>query len=88
MIILYVGIRTDPQLLYKNEHWIPPTDKHNETGQFNPAVHGFHGINPVSLPGFPQVVIDARVEQVTQELPDLFPFNLDYNSGSLTGVCT
>ncbi|KAJ6549907.1 aryl-alcohol-oxidase from pleurotus Eryingii, partial [Mycena capillaripes] len=71
----------------KNEHWIPPTDKHNETGQFNPAVHGFHGINPVSLSGFPTaMMIDARVEQVTQELPDFFPFNLDYNSGSLTGV--
>ncbi|KAJ6536484.1 hypothetical protein DFH09DRAFT_931406 [Mycena vulgaris] len=70
----------------KNEQWIPPTDKHNETGQFNPAVHGFHGINPVSSAGFPTVVINARVEQVTQELPDLFPFSLDYNSGSLTGV--
>ncbi|KAJ7099698.1 aryl-alcohol oxidase-like protein [Mycena epipterygia] len=71
----------------KNEHWTRPTDNHNETGQFNPAVHGFHGINAVSLSGFPNPVdLDNRVAQVTQELSDEFPFNLDYNSGFPLGV--
>ncbi|KAJ7937947.1 GMC oxidoreductase-domain-containing protein [Mycena leptocephala] len=64
----------------QNEHWTPPVDNHNQTGQFNPAVHGFHGINAVSLPGF-LLPVDVMVQQVTQELSDEFPFNLDYNSG-------
>ncbi|KAJ6593523.1 aryl-alcohol-oxidase from pleurotus Eryingii [Mycena capillaripes] len=59
----------------------------NTTGQFNPAVHGFHGINAVSLSGSPigKVEFDARVLQVTQELSD-HPFNLDYNSGVSLGI--
>ncbi|KAF8959623.1 hypothetical protein BDZ97DRAFT_1906142 [Flammula alnicola] len=31
----------------KNEIITPPADHHNTTGQFNPAVHGFNGINSV-----------------------------------------
>ncbi|KAK0450400.1 aryl-alcohol oxidase precursor [Desarmillaria tabescens] len=69
----------------KNEHWTPPTDNHDTSGQFNPAVHGFHGINSVSLAGFPSPIQD-RVIQVTKELSDEFPFNLDYNSGFQLGV--
>ncbi|KAJ7928449.1 aryl-alcohol oxidase precursor [Mycena leptocephala] len=65
----------------KSEHWTPPTDGHNTTGQFNPAVHGFHGMNAVSLSGSPTgtVEFEARALQVTHELSDQFPFNLDYN---------
>ncbi|KAJ7772263.1 aryl-alcohol-oxidase from pleurotus Eryingii [Mycena metata] len=37
----------------KNEVFTPPADHHDTKGQFNPAVHGFHGINSVSLAGFP-----------------------------------
>ncbi|KAK0235295.1 aryl-alcohol oxidase [Armillaria nabsnona] len=69
----------------KNERWTAPTDHHNTTGQFNPAVHGFHGITAVSLPGFPSA-IQNRVIQTTQELADEFPFNLDCNSGYQLGV--
>ncbi|KAJ6629541.1 aryl-alcohol-oxidase from pleurotus Eryingii [Mycena sp. CBHHK59/15] len=29
----------------KNERFSPPADHHDTTGQFNPAVHGFDGIN-------------------------------------------
>ncbi|KAJ7773871.1 aryl-alcohol oxidase-like protein [Mycena metata] len=68
----------------KNERFSPPVDGHNTTGQFNPAVHGFHGINTVSLAGFPSP-IDSRVFQTTTELEE-FPFNLDYNSGLPIGV--
>ncbi|KAJ7843418.1 aryl-alcohol oxidase [Mycena olivaceomarginata] len=64
----------------KNEHWTVSTDRHSESGKFNPAVHGFHGINAVSLPGFTYPVVDARVKQVIEEMSDRFPFNRDYNS--------
>ncbi|KAG6917147.1 hypothetical protein DXG01_003660 [Tephrocybe rancida] len=68
----------------KNEHWTAPADNHNTTGQFDPSVHGFHGINAVSLAGFPQS-IDSRVIQTTKDLPNDFPFNLDSNSGDPLG---
>ncbi|KAJ7693420.1 aryl-alcohol-oxidase from pleurotus Eryingii [Mycena rosella] len=68
----------------KNEHFIPPSDGHNTTGQFDPTVHGFAGINTVSLAGFPSP-IDSRVIQATTQLKE-FPFNLDMNSGSTLGL--
>ncbi|KAK0199898.1 aryl-alcohol-oxidase from pleurotus Eryingii [Desarmillaria ectypa] len=61
------------------------TDNHNTTGQFDPAVHGFQGINAVSLASFPSA-IQNRVIQTTQELAEEFPFNLDCNSGYQLGV--
>ncbi|KAK0460465.1 aryl-alcohol-oxidase from pleurotus Eryingii [Desarmillaria tabescens] len=69
----------------KNERFVPPSDHHNTTGQFNPAVHGFDGINLVSLPGVPRAT-DSRVIQTTSELLDDYPFNLDYNSGYQLGI--
>ncbi|KAG6908850.1 hypothetical protein DXG01_003016 [Tephrocybe rancida] len=69
----------------KNEKWTAPADHHNATGQFDPAVHGFHGINAVSLGAFPHPS-DPRVIQTTSELPDDFPFNLDMNSGNPLGL--
>ncbi|KDR85769.1 hypothetical protein GALMADRAFT_218865 [Galerina marginata CBS 339.88] len=69
----------------KNEKWTPPSDGHDTTGQFDPSVHGFHGINSVSLPGFPET-IDSRVIQTTAELATEFPFNIDTNSGHHLGV--
>ncbi|KAK0473382.1 aryl-alcohol-oxidase from pleurotus Eryingii [Armillaria novae-zelandiae] len=69
----------------KNERFVAPADHHNTSGQFDPAVHGFDGINFVSLPGYPRG-IDSRVIQVTKELPREFPFNLDYNSGYQLGI--
>ncbi|KAF7357765.1 Alcohol oxidase [Mycena venus] len=68
----------------KNEQFTQPADHHNTTGQFNPAVHGFNGINSVTLSGFPSP-IDDRVIETTQELAE-FPFNLDMNSGDPIGV--
>ncbi|KAK0212181.1 aryl-alcohol oxidase [Desarmillaria ectypa] len=69
----------------KNERFVAPADHHNTTGEFDPAVHSFDGVNSVSLPGYPRA-IDGRVIQATQELPDEFPFNLDYNSGYHLGI--
>ncbi|KAF7376529.1 GMC oxidoreductase [Mycena sanguinolenta] len=65
----------------KNERFAPAS---NATGKFNPAVHGFNGINTVSLQGFP-TVIDSRVIQTTTELAE-YPFNLDMNSGYPLGI--
>ncbi|KAK0471532.1 alcohol dehydrogenase [Armillaria novae-zelandiae] len=48
-------------------------------------VHNFHGVNSVSLPGYPKT-IDGRVIQATQELQGEFSFNLDYNSGYHLGI--
>ena len=69
----------------KNEKFGPPVDHHNTTGQFDPSVHGFNGINSVSLAGFP-TPIDGRVINTTKQLAGDFPFNLDQNSGSPLGV--
>ncbi|KAG7445363.1 pyranose dehydrogenase [Guyanagaster necrorhizus] len=69
----------------KNERFVAPADHHNTTGQFNPVVHGFDGITDVSLPGYPRAT-DSLIIQATSELPDDFPFNLDYNSGYQLGI--
>ncbi|KAH0584161.1 Choline dehydrogenase [Termitomyces sp. J132] len=68
----------------KNEKFIAPADHHNTTGQFEPSIHGFHGNNLVSLPGFPQA-IDSRVIQTTRDSEE-FSFNQDMNSGNLLGL--
>ncbi|KAG6896689.1 hypothetical protein C0992_006681 [Termitomyces sp. T32_za158] len=70
--------------LRRNERWTEPADHHNTTGEFDPSVHGFHGINAVSLPGF-VYSFDHRVIQAASELPE-FPFNLDMNSGNTIGI--
>ncbi|SJL13170.1 uncharacterized protein ARMOST_16609 [Armillaria ostoyae] len=69
----------------ENERFVAPADNHNTTGQFDPAVHSFNGINLVSLSGYPRGT-DNHVIQTTAELSDEFPFNLDYNSGYQLGV--
>ncbi|KAG6852169.1 hypothetical protein C0991_002487, partial [Blastosporella zonata] len=69
----------------KNEKWTAPADNHNTTGQFNPAVHSFTGINSVSLSGFP-TAIDGRIINATTQLGPDFKFNLDVNSGSPLGI--
>ncbi|KAF8997625.1 aryl-alcohol oxidase-like protein [Cyathus striatus] len=68
-----------------NEKFVPPADNHNTTGQFDPTLHSFTGVNSVSLPGFPQVT-DPRVIEATQQLSSEFPFNLDMNSGNHIGI--
>ncbi|KAJ6489556.1 alcohol oxidase [Mycena vitilis] len=68
----------------KNERFGSSADQHNTTGQFNPAVHGFYGINTVSLGGFPNP-IDSRVIETTTQLAE-YPFNLDMNSGYQLGI--
>ncbi|KAJ7481278.1 aryl-alcohol oxidase [Mycena galericulata] len=68
----------------KNERFGPPADHHNTSGQFNPSVHGFDGINSVTLAGFP-TPIDSRVIGTSKASSER-PFNLDMNSGYHLGV--
>ncbi|KAJ3783856.1 aryl-alcohol oxidase-like protein [Lentinula aff. detonsa] len=67
-----------------NERFEPPADRHNITGQFDPSVHSFTGINSVTLPGFP-TDIDTMVFNAVHELGGAFHYNEDYNSGSPLG---
>ncbi|KAG6839673.1 hypothetical protein C0991_000317 [Blastosporella zonata] len=69
----------------KNEKWTAPADNHNTTGQFNPNVHSFTGINSVSLSGFP-TAIDGRIINTTTQLGPDYKFNLDMNSGRPLGI--
>ncbi|KAG6820209.1 hypothetical protein H0H93_003863 [Arthromyces matolae] len=69
----------------KNEKWIAPADNHNTTGQFNPADHGYNGINFVSLAGYP-TPIDSRVINATYQLGGQYKFNQDYSSGNPLGI--
>ncbi|KAL0959308.1 hypothetical protein HGRIS_014572 [Hohenbuehelia grisea] len=69
----------------KQEKHVPPNDGHDETGQYDPSIHGTRGPLLTSLPGF-STDIDQRVLATTQELSAEFPFNLDINSGNPLGV--
>ncbi|KAF9444152.1 GMC oxidoreductase [Macrolepiota fuliginosa MF-IS2] len=70
--------------MIKNERWTTPADQHDQTGEFDPSVHGFHGSIGVSTAGYP-TKIDSRVLQTTQELEE-FPFLSDYNGGRPIGL--
>ncbi|KAF8144378.1 hypothetical protein K438DRAFT_1874128 [Mycena galopus ATCC 62051] len=90
----YANVTHDPSwswnnvlpYFFKNEKWSPPADHHNTQGQFDPSVHSTHGITSVSLGGFQWRTFNQHVIQTTKELPDVFPFNLDMNSGQPLGV--
>ncbi|KAF8959801.1 aryl-alcohol oxidase [Flammula alnicola] len=70
----------------KHEKLTQPADHHNITGQYNPAVHGFHGMTSTSLPGFLQSFVPRSI-QAANELEGPFEFNLDMNSGKPLGLC-
>ncbi|KAJ7226727.1 pyranose dehydrogenase [Mycena pura] len=69
-----------------NEKFSPPADHHDTKGQFDPTVHSTRGITSVSLSGFQWPIFSHHVIQTTRELPDVFPFNLDMNSGKPLGL--
>ncbi|KAJ7583798.1 hypothetical protein C8J56DRAFT_863270 [Mycena floridula] len=69
----------------ENERWTRPADGHDITGQFDPSVHGLHGINSMSLAGHPQS-INGRVIKAATELGGKFKFNQDMNGGSPLGL--
>ncbi|KAG6810812.1 hypothetical protein H0H92_010202 [Tricholoma furcatifolium] len=69
----------------QNEGWTAPADDHDTDKQFDPSVHGFNGVNFVSLPGY-QHEIDHHVIRTTHQLPEEFPYNIDMNSGHQLGI--
>ncbi|KAK7053175.1 hypothetical protein VNI00_003794 [Paramarasmius palmivorus] len=72
----------------QNERFTPPVSSRNITGEFDPAVHGFDGINPVTLSVF-QHELDRRVIEASRNVAadlEAFKFNLDTNSGNQLGV--
>jgi hypothetical protein len=69
----------------QQERFSPPVDNHNTTGQFDPLLHGYNGMVSVTLPGF-SWPIDSMVVNATRQLPNEFPYNLDFNSGSPLGI--
>ncbi|PIL22610.1 hypothetical protein GSI_15300 [Ganoderma sinense ZZ0214-1] len=69
--------------ILKVDRMTAPVDHHNTSGQFDPTLHD-DGLVPISVEGFP-LGTDSRVIETTQDLPDQFPFNLDYNSGDTIG---
>lgn len=73
-------------ILFQNEKWVPPADHHDTRGQFDPSVHGTAGFIQTSISGFQYPIFQSKVLQTTKELPDVFPFNLDMNSGKPLGL--
>ncbi|KAH9886297.1 aryl-alcohol-oxidase from pleurotus Eryingii [Cubamyces lactineus] len=69
----------------KLERLVPPVDGHNTQGEVDPSVHGTSGPLNISVPGA-SLPTDSHVVQVTQELPNEFPFNVDMNNGKPIGV--
>ncbi|KAJ7691849.1 aryl-alcohol oxidase-like protein [Mycena olivaceomarginata] len=67
----------------KNERYTPPWNNRSNVGEFDPRVHGYGPL----LTGLTPTVFehDLRVIQTTSEHPDMYPFNLDVNSGDGLG---
>jgi hypothetical protein len=69
----------------KHERFTQPIDKHNITGQINPAIHGYNGMTAVTLNGYP-TPIDGRIIEATSQLGSPQNFVLDVNSGNPLGI--
>ncbi|KAJ7589137.1 alcohol oxidase [Mycena floridula] len=73
--------------MHKNERFMPPSDGRNASGEFHPAVHGFNGVNSVTLVSDLHQM-DPLVFAAIDDLSGSgeFPFNLDTNSGNQIGI--
>ncbi|KAF5353144.1 hypothetical protein D9758_008758 [Tetrapyrgos nigripes] len=73
------------QYIRKNEKYTQPSDRHNTSGQFDPAVHGFDGINSVTSPSYVHKFDKLAIQ--SSMLPDAeIPFQLDPNDGNNIGL--
>ncbi|KAF5353063.1 hypothetical protein D9758_008769 [Tetrapyrgos nigripes] len=73
------------QYIKKNEQFTQPSDFHNVSGQFDPAVHGFDGINSVTLASYVHKFDDLAIQ--SSLLPDAeIAFKLDPNDGNNIGL--
>ncbi|KAI0275179.1 aryl-alcohol-oxidase from pleurotus Eryingii [Gloeopeniophorella convolvens] len=69
----------------KAEHLRPPQDGHDTSGQVDPSIHGKSGPLSITLPGW-LVEIDPLVIATTRQLSQVFPYNVDMNSGNTIGL--
>lgn len=71
----------------KNERFTPPVDGHDTTGEFDPSVHSFDGMNSVTLSGF-RLQVDTQIIKASKAMGNDsdFRFVLDMNSGNHLGV--
>ncbi|KAF8067500.1 alcohol oxidase [Lyophyllum atratum] len=69
----------------KNEKFVKPADNHDITGQIDPSVHSFDGVNSVSVQNFP-TSIDNMVINASRQLGGDFKFVEDYNNGKPLGL--
>ncbi|KAJ7808645.1 alcohol oxidase [Mycena olivaceomarginata] len=69
--------------ILKNERHTPAWNNRSNVGEYDPRVHG----NGPLLTGLTPTVFEAdkRVFQMTEDLPNQYPFNLDLNSGNGLG---
>jgi hypothetical protein len=67
----------------QNERHTPAWNNRSNVGEYDPRVHG----NGPLLTGLTPTVFEAdkRVFQMTEDLPNQYPFNLDLNSGNGLG---
>ncbi|KAG6853679.1 hypothetical protein C0991_002322 [Blastosporella zonata] len=69
----------------RNEKFVRPADKHNNTGQYDPKVHSFNGLMSVSIQNSP-TPIDSMVVKASHQLGGDFKFVQDYNDGQPLGL--
>ncbi|KAJ6540713.1 aryl-alcohol oxidase-like protein [Mycena capillaripes] len=71
------------EYILRSEQHVPPWNNRSNVGEYNPRMHG----NGPLLTGLTPTVFetDNRVIQTTKDHSDLYPFNLDLNSGNGLG---
>ncbi|KAJ7749423.1 aryl-alcohol oxidase-like protein [Mycena metata] len=69
--------------IYKNEKHTPPWNNRNTFGEYNPLAHGYGPL----LTGLTPTVFahDKLVIKTAVDYPELYPYNLDLNSGNGLG---
>nr|GAT47690.1 aryl-alcohol oxidase-like protein [Mycena chlorophos] len=72
------------EYIQKNERHVAPWNHRNDAGEFDPSAHGY-GPLQTSLTAVP-TGLDRRVIETAKQSPEMFPFNLDLNSGNCLGV--
>ncbi|KAM5535604.1 hypothetical protein V8D89_010771 [Ganoderma adspersum] len=69
----------------KIEHFVPPVDHHNTSGEIDIAIHGTRGPLNITTANAPYP-IDSHINATSQELNDQYPYNRDMNCGNPLGI--
>ncbi|KXN84009.1 Choline dehydrogenase, mitochondrial [Leucoagaricus sp. SymC.cos] len=81
------GLKWDNMLplFFKNEHLVTDSENQTQVGHLDPKEHGHNGNVFVTTP-FTVHPINDMMLQATKELPNEFPFVLDFNAGRPIGI--